>query len=199
MNFDKEYISILAKKSLSPFLLTIILFVQIYTNINLSKRLEKLENVYFNIEQKIWNLQIVLWVDNLPITSVAPVNIWKGLLNPAESPKAMLPMKPDNVIDYVYLEKWTKEQDNTYPIGKKIIYAVQDDFFSAWSLYSKKLLKMWRQVSNIKESKVSKWDKMAVISFNATNWMNSIAVEFFNEIENYNKKAWAFVKIVINQ
>gem|GEM_PF-3496937 len=53
MNFDKEYISILAKKSLSPFLLTIILFVQIYTNINLSKRLEKLENVYFNIEQKI--------------------------------------------------------------------------------------------------------------------------------------------------
>lgn len=198
MNFDKENMIELIKKSYIPLLLIIILTVQVYSSISINVRLTKLENVYFNIEQKIWNLQTVLGVDNWPITNVAPVNVWKWALNPAEPPKVMLPMKPDNVIDYVYLEKWTKEQDNNYPIGKKIIYAVQDSIFDAWSLYSKKLLKMWRQVSEIKEAKSTKWEKTAILSFKATNWMSSITVEFFNKIENYNKKAWSFVKLVIN-
>lgn len=198
MNFDKDYIFELLKKSYMPFMITMVLWVQIFYGFVVSYKLEKLENTNFNLEQKIWTLQTILGLDNWPITNVTPVNIWKWLLNPAEPQKVMLPMKPDNVIDYVYLEKWTKEQDNTYPVGKKIIYAVQDDIFDVGSLYSKKLLKMWRQVSSIKEGKSTKWEKTAILSFDATNWMNSITVEFFNKIENYNKKVWSFVKLVIN-
>lgn len=197
MNFDKNNLIELVNKSYIPFLLILIIIIQIYNNYSVSERLEKLENVYFNVEQKIWNLQTVLWIDIGPITSIIPTNIGKWILNPAEPPKAMLPIKPDNVIDMVYLEKWTKEQDNFYPIWKKIVYAVSDDIFTVWSLYSNKLLKMWRQVTNLKAPNTTKWQKTSILSFKATNWQSNISVEFFDKYENYNKKAWSFVKLII--
>lgn len=197
MKFDKDTLIFIIKNYTTPFLLIIIIIIQLYNNSNVSNRLTSVENASFNVEQKVGNIQTVLWVGDKPMVTTTPPSIWRWLLNPAKPLEAQLPVKPDNVIDMVYIEKWYKEQDNYYPVWKKIIFAVQDDIYTVWSLYSNKLLKMWWQVSNIKNKKSAKWEKTAVLSFDATNWQNNISLEFYSKIENYNKKAWSFVKLVI--
>lgn len=144
------------------------------------------------LDQKFSNIQTILWVSTSDTNQAPVINAW--ILNPIEDKKVLLPVKPDTSIWIAYIEKWYTEMDNYYPVWKSIVYASSLEVSQVWDKYKNQLVNTWWQVLNINNSTGK---KPYVNMLKATNWQNTISVEFLEKFDNYNKKAWSFVKITI--
>ncbi len=156
----------------------------------------KIDNISTNLkntENKISNIQSILWITvSDEVNSQVVINKW--ILSPIEDRKAILPVKPDTLVWIAYIENWYSEMDSHYPIWKEIIYASSLKISEIWEKYKNQLVNTWWQVININLTDKS---ENYINYIKATNWQNSILVEFLEKFDTYKNKAWSFVKIVI--
>lgn len=189
--FDKDKIIEFSYENHKSILLWIIVFLQIIMIVQIGN----LNTYYHNLELQVSNLQTLLWVSESPDKTHLVVN--HGTLKPAEEKKALIPAKPTSAIDVAYIEKGYSPMDNYYPVGAELIYASSDDMLKVGEAYKLQLLNSGWQIVNIKNA--SLWQKNFIESLKATNGQSDISVVFQSKLENYSKKAWSFIKIVIER
>lgn len=176
------------------FRIEIILIIILLIQIILVNKISLINTYCSNLELKINNIQTILWISEYPDKNKPTLMKWK--IDPIKSQMTILPVRPNNTIDVAYIEKWYTIADNYYPVWKDIIYVSSDDIFNIWTKYKEQLLNTGWQILSIVNNKI--WNKEYVESLSATNWQKQLTAFFLTKVENYNKKAWAFVKLVIN-
>lgn len=187
---EKEHVLEFLYENNKNILFWIIILLQLI----LLLKVNNIERSYYSVNQSINNVQTLLWIVESP-DNTQPV-LQKGKLNPVETKTALLPAKPTGSIDVAYIEKGYSQMDNYYPVGKEIVYAMSEWVEQVGNTYKVQLLNTGWQITHITNG-TWKGGKVFISWLTATNWQSNINVSFSDTLENYSKKAWSFVTLVI--